>query len=598
MPIGPSIVVVGASLAGLRAAETLRAEGFDGTLTVVGDEAARALRPAAAVQAGAGRRVGRRPHRARRRRRRRRSTSTWGLGVAGHRRSTSRPARSRWPTVGRSPFDGLVIATGAAPRSLPRHRGPGRRARPAHARRRAWPSRAAPRRRRARGWWWSAPGSSAPRWRPRAASAGLEVTLVEALPAPLARVLGRRDRRGHRRASTASTASTCASASASTAIEGDGRVERVRAGRRRRSSRPTWWWSASAWSPTPAGSRAAGSTLDDGVRVRRDHPGRARAWWPPATSPAGPTGRFGEVMRVEHWENAIDMGAHAARRLLAGDGDRASRSPRCRGSGPTSTTARSSWPAGAAPTTRSRWCRARSRSGASCALYGRGGRVVGALGMNMPARVVRYRRQLADRASAGTTPWPPRPPRPTWTSERPVATAAAAAELVEVVDAAGTVLADRHPGRDAAPTACATGARYIVVLDPRRPAGGPPAGRVEGRLAGALGRRLRRRGRGRRGLGRRRPAGAGRGGRGRRPRCARLGGGAYDDDEVSRGRPGLPRPPRRALHLPRRRGGRHVRADRPGRRSTRCLAGAAGRVPGLAWPWRPRPLQALRGARP
>ena len=32
------IVVVGASLAGLRAAEELRHRGFDGTITVIGDE--------------------------------------------------------------------------------------------------------------------------------------------------------------------------------------------------------------------------------------------------------------------------------------------------------------------------------------------------------------------------------------------------------------------------------------------------------------------------------------------------------------------------------------------------------------------------------
>ena len=32
------IVVVGASLAGLRATETLRARGFDGELTLIGDE--------------------------------------------------------------------------------------------------------------------------------------------------------------------------------------------------------------------------------------------------------------------------------------------------------------------------------------------------------------------------------------------------------------------------------------------------------------------------------------------------------------------------------------------------------------------------------
>ena len=32
------IAIVGASLAGLRAAETLRARGFDGELTIIGDE--------------------------------------------------------------------------------------------------------------------------------------------------------------------------------------------------------------------------------------------------------------------------------------------------------------------------------------------------------------------------------------------------------------------------------------------------------------------------------------------------------------------------------------------------------------------------------
>ena len=30
-----------------------------------------------------------------------------------------------------------------------------------------------------------------------------------------------------------------------------------------------------------------------------------------------PSHRFGELMRVEHWDNAIAMGEHAARRLLA-----------------------------------------------------------------------------------------------------------------------------------------------------------------------------------------------------------------------------------------------------------------------------------------
>ena len=46
--------------------------------------------------------------------------------------------------------------------------------------------------------------------------------------------------------------------------------------------------------------------------VRRHLHRGARAWWPPATWRAGRTTRFDEVMRVEHWDNAIAMGTHAA----------------------------------------------------------------------------------------------------------------------------------------------------------------------------------------------------------------------------------------------------------------------------------------------
>jgi len=37
LPPGGAVVVVGASLAGWRAVETLRAEGFDGRITLVGE---------------------------------------------------------------------------------------------------------------------------------------------------------------------------------------------------------------------------------------------------------------------------------------------------------------------------------------------------------------------------------------------------------------------------------------------------------------------------------------------------------------------------------------------------------------------------------
>ena len=43
-------VIVGASLAGAKAAETLREEGFDGPVVLIGDEDERAVRAAAAVQ--------------------------------------------------------------------------------------------------------------------------------------------------------------------------------------------------------------------------------------------------------------------------------------------------------------------------------------------------------------------------------------------------------------------------------------------------------------------------------------------------------------------------------------------------------------------
>ena len=109
-----------------------------------------------------------------------------------------------------------------------------------------------------------------------------------------------------------------------------------------------------------------------------------------------PNPRFGEVMRVEHWDNAIAMGTHAARTLLAGAGGTASPTRRCRGSGPTSTTARSSWPAGPGPTTRSRSCPGSVEERRFVAFYGRDGRVVGVLGMNQPAKVMRWRPLIED----------------------------------------------------------------------------------------------------------------------------------------------------------------------------------------------------------
>ena len=92
------IAIVGASLAGLRSAEALRTNGFDGRLSVVGAEAPPPLRPAAAVQglpAGQGRPA--RPG-ARRGRRRRRTGGRMAAGCAG---GTTGPASGRRRAVRR-----------------------------------------------------------------------------------------------------------------------------------------------------------------------------------------------------------------------------------------------------------------------------------------------------------------------------------------------------------------------------------------------------------------------------------------------------------------------------------------------------------------
>ncbi len=108
------LVVVGASLAGLRAAEALRREGFDGTLTILGDEPhAPYDRPPLSKELLAGERgpgdVALRvdPE----------LDAEWRLGEAATGLDLDR--RVVATAAGEVPFDGLVIATGARARPLP-----------------------------------------------------------------------------------------------------------------------------------------------------------------------------------------------------------------------------------------------------------------------------------------------------------------------------------------------------------------------------------------------------------------------------------------------------------------------------------------------
>jgi 3-phenylpropionate/trans-cinnamate dioxygenase ferredoxin reductase subunit len=179
------VVIVGAGLAGARTAETLRAEGFDGRVVLVGDEPVGPYeRPALSKEFLAGER-GEESLQLRK-------PSFWGerdielvLGMRIER--VDLVARTVHPTRGRAlGFDQLVLATGARPRRLPLEFPAG-----VHELRTLADARAL----RAE----LVPGSHlivigggfvGAEVASTAHALGVHVTIVEAAPAPVARVLG------------------------------------------------------------------------------------------------------------------------------------------------------------------------------------------------------------------------------------------------------------------------------------------------------------------------------------------------------------------------------------------------------------------------
>ena len=379
--------MVGASLAGLRAAESLRAGGFDGDLLLVGDEAHRPYdRPPLSKQVLAGVRPdadaelpvpdG--------------LDAEWLLGT----RATSLDVAGRqveFDDGRRLTFDGVVLATGASPRRIP-----------------GWPDLAGvhvlrtlddcralradldttPRRVAVVG-----AGFIGCEVAATARERGLDVSIVEPLAAPVVRGVGEalggviadihRDHGVDVRLGIGVEG-----------IRGDGRVEALTLADGSTIDADVVVVGVGV-APNTAWLEGSTLTLDDGVVCD------ATCLAAPGIVAAGDVARwphpdYGNV-RIEHWDNAQEQGAHAARTLLT---DLAG------GAGEVFAPVPWFW-----SDQYDRKVQVAGRSGSDCdvevvagsiedrrfvALYGKAGRVVAVLGMNWPAKVMRWRQQLLD----------------------------------------------------------------------------------------------------------------------------------------------------------------------------------------------------------
>lgn len=389
-----SVTVVGASLAGLRAAETLRRDGFDGPITLIGDEAREPYdRPPLSKQVLAGDwapdRIALTP-----------SDKLADLDLDLRLGATaagfdlaSRTLRLTGQTSGQTgaetlEVDALLIATGARCRTL------GEPREGVHVLRSLDDCLAL------RADFDAAPdrvvvvgaGFIGAEVAATARTRGLDVTVVEALTAPLIRVLG------------PEMGEVCAAVHRDHGVDlrtgvgvegfdGAGRVERVRLTDGSAVDASVVVVGIGVV-PNTEWLEGSGLALDDGVVC--DAAGLAA----PGVAAAGdvarwPNRRFGEVMRVEHWDNAAAQGAHSARALLGAAepyepvpwfwSDQYDRKIQLAGH--------------VRPDDEVRVVAGSVAERRFAALYGRGGRLMGALGFNRPRHVMRYRAMIEQGAA-------------------------------------------------------------------------------------------------------------------------------------------------------------------------------------------------------
>jgi NADPH-dependent 2,4-dienoyl-CoA reductase/sulfur reductase-like enzyme len=384
-----TVVVAGASLAGLRAAETLRREGFDGRIVALSAE--RHLpydRPPLSKELLAGERE---PDDVVLRHQGVDDLDVdWRLGA----RATGLDLASREVALDdgtRVAFDGLVVATGARPRELPgQPRLPGvftlRTLDDALALRTALEG--GPRVVVIGAGFIGAEVAATCRGR------GLDVTVLEALPQPMVRGLGpelgaviaavHRDHGVDLRCGVQVAG-----------IEGGGRVERVRLGDGSAVPADVVVVGVGVV-PETAWLDGSGLTLGDGVVC--DETCLAA----PGVVAAGDVARwpnplFGRTMRLEHWTNATEQGVHAARRLLAGDAGTAFAPVPFVWSDQYDRKIQAVGIVSAGAEVHVAHGTLADRQ--FVALFGEQGRLVGALGCNRPRQVMRYRRMIAEGAS-------------------------------------------------------------------------------------------------------------------------------------------------------------------------------------------------------
>lgn len=381
------VVVVGASLAGLRAAGSLRQEGYTGRITVIGDETHLPYdRPPLSKQVLSGEWDAERvalPHHE--------LNAEWRLGVAaaGLDLASRQVALADGSTVA---YDGLVIATGTRVRRLPGQPDlPGvhvlRTLDDALALRAdlvAQPHRVVV----------IGAGFIGSEVAATCREAGIEVTVLEAMPVPLERALGAEMGAVMGELHRAHGVDLRLGAGVE-AIEGGQRVERVRLADGAAVDADVVVVGVGV-QPNTSWLEGSGLTIDNGVVC--DETCLAA----PGVVAAGdvarwPHPRFG-LMRVEHWENAQEQGAHAARTLLADAGQ----------GGPVQPYAPIPWfwsdqydrkiqlAGHPSPGDQVQVVEGTTDEFRFVALYGRAGQLTGVLGVNRPRHVVQFRQHLVD----------------------------------------------------------------------------------------------------------------------------------------------------------------------------------------------------------